>query len=129
MIFRCALCGTRITEADKGRCNKHKRTYHRKRKLGSKQYGHKWQVLREKVINRYPVCLNCFANGVIKAAEEVDHLYALNDESTLEEVLNVEQLAPLCRKCHVNKTRTCDNNPKKLARFILKIEAAKEEFI
>ena len=123
------MCGKRITQADKGRCSKHRRTYHRKRKLSVKQYGHAWQQVRVKALNRFPICLSCFAGGLIKAAEEVDHLHALNDESTLEQVLNIEELAPLCRKCHVHKTRTCDNNPKQLAKFILKIEIAKELFI
>ncbi|HGY1052082.1 TPA: HNH endonuclease signature motif containing protein [Aeromonas salmonicida subsp. pectinolytica] len=127
MIFRCAYpgCGARISESQRGRCDKHPRTFTRVRKLHSKQYGSSaWKRAREEIIQAYPLCLICFLEGVTEPAQEVDHIIPLDDNSDREQLTDPRNLAPLCKSHHVSKTRN-DGNPAALEQYRQRIEQAK----
>ena len=127
MIHRCAYpgCGARISESQRGRCDKHPRSFTRVRKLHSKQYGGaSWKRAREEIIQAYPLCLICFLEGVITPAQEVDHIIPLADHSDLEHLTHPSGLAPLCKSHHASKTRI-DGDPAELERYRQRIEQAK----
>lgn len=129
MIYRCAVCGCRIAEQDKGRCKKHPRTFQRSRKNTGSQYGRRWKKIRDYMIDMYPVCLCCSDSFAV----EVDHIKPLNDNSDFDDVLNPENLAPLCKRCHTWKTHNIDpvfdtKNPV-VRRYIETIEKAKKETV
>jgi len=119
LIFRCAYpgCGARISESQRGRCDKHPRSFTRARKLHSKQYGSSaWKRAREEIIQAYPLCLICFLEGVTEPAQEVDHIIPLDDNSDREQLTDPRNLAPLCKS---------DGNPAELERYRQRIEQAK----
>ena len=56
---------------------------------------HKKQA--EQFYNRkHPLCEDCYANGVLKEAEEVHHIVPLSDGGTHDR----RNLVALCRSCH-----------------------------
>lgn len=72
-------------------------------KASSKIYGTKrWKVLRSMVMSREPLCRHCKANGVIRGAEEVDHIIPISDD--IDKAYSFNNLQPLCRTCHFIKT-------------------------
>ena len=103
VIYRCAYpgCGARISESQRGRCDKHPRSFTRVRKLHSKQYGSaSWKRARAAFIQVYPLCLICFLEGVITPVDEVDHIIPLDDNSDLEHLTHPSGLAGLCKSHH-----------------------------
>lgn len=128
VIFRCAYpgCGARISESQRGRCDKHPRSFTRVRKLHSKQYGSaSWKRARAAFIQVYPLCLICFLEGVITPVDEVDHIIPLDDNSDLEHLTHPSGLAGLCKSHHAAKTRN-DGNPAELERYRQRIILAKD---
>jgi hypothetical protein len=51
---------------------------------------------------RHPLCVHCLRRGVVKAAEEVDHVVALVNGGPDTD----DNLQSLCVACHQVKTRT-----------------------
>ena len=128
MIHRCAYpgCGARISESQRGRCDKHPRSFTRVRKLHSKQYGSaSWKRARAAFIQVYPLCLICFLEGVITPVDEVDHIIPLDDNSDLEHLTHPSGLAGLCKSHHAAKTRN-DGNPAELEQYRKRIILAKD---
>lgn len=107
MIFRCneTGCGKRI-EQGKKRCHKHGYQSYRKNKRS--QYGHHWSLLSKKFLRFYPLCALCYNKGILTPSTISDHIKPLDDNSTQDEVLNMDNLAPLCHTCHDWKTRSID---------------------
>jgi 5-methylcytosine-specific restriction protein A len=63
--------------------------------------GRRGVELRRRLKARQPLCPLCFAQGVIRLAEEIDHrtpLHKGGDNSA-------DNLQPLCRQHHAEKTR------------------------
>ena len=61
-----------------------------------------WRTLREVVLHRHPLCVQCQKKGRLVPAVDVDHVDGdawNNDE---------ENLVGLCKSCHSRKTRTMD---------------------
>jgi 5-methylcytosine-specific restriction protein A len=62
--------------------------------------GHKLTTFRRRVLAREPLCRHCTAKGVVRVAEEVDHVIPLENGGTYA-LANVQ---PLCKPCHSIKT-------------------------
>ena len=61
----------------------------------SRGYDAKWRRLREQVLCAQPLCVVCGAVAV-----DVDHIVPIRQGGA---VLAVDNLQPLCRKCHARK--------------------------
>lgn len=107
MIFRCneTGCGKRIEQGAK-RCKSHAYSSYRKNKR--KQYGHKWSQLSRRFLKAYPLCALCYSKGKLTPSTISDHIEPLTDNSTNDQVLDLDNLAPLCHACHDWKTRNID---------------------
>lgn len=88
---KCSLCGSvrRSNWLDKRRGTAHERGY-----------GANWQKLRRMILAEHPLCVMCKAAGQVMSANEVDHILPKTqggDDS-------LENLQPLCKRCHMRKT-------------------------
>lgn len=61
-----------------------------------------WRNLRRAYISRNPLCEFCFARGVTKAADVVDHVVERKDDDSRR--LDSSNLQSLCHRCHNLKT-------------------------
>ncbi len=61
-----------------------------------------WRALRELLLSQKPLCVKCLSNGVITPAEEIDHILPLRFYP--DERFNSQNLQPLCKPCHSEKT-------------------------
>ena len=66
-------------------------------------YGHRWRQARASYLGRHPLCLECQAQGVTKAATDVDHEAAVSgpDDPRFWDESNWQGL---CHACHAAKT-------------------------
>lgn len=62
--------------------------------------GHRWTLIRSAQLCREPLCRHCLTAGVVREAEEVDHIIALEFGGTDDD----ENLQSLCIPCHERKT-------------------------
>lgn len=65
-------------------------------------YDHRWRKLRDAHLKKQPLCQRCIVDGVIKPADLVDHIVALNDGGPR---LDPRNLSSLCEAHHAQKTR------------------------
>lgn len=74
-------------------------------------YGRTWQALRRSFLNQYPLCgdgptrttdSRCKAQGIVQAAEQVDHIVRHRMDS--ERLYDWSNLQALCARCHAAKT-------------------------
>lgn len=121
MIYRCVQCGKRISKTDGGRCTEHKRKYTSYRKNKSKQYGHHWRELSKRFLRQYPLCALCG-----KAATISDHIKPLHDDSTLDDIMSTDNLAPVCHTCHDWKTRNIDRGNESLEQYTETVKQHKQ---
>ena len=63
--------------------------------------GRRLQVIRKRHFQREPLCVMCKARGIVRLAEELDHIVALANGG--EDV--PENRQGLCKECHAEKTR------------------------
>lgn len=85
-------------------CEQHRRPRRPARSLSShskQRHGRPWQRLRRMKLRRNPLCQDCLAQGVVRAAVVVDHVVALSLGGS---VMKLENLRSLCHNCHVLKT-------------------------
>jgi 5-methylcytosine-specific restriction protein A len=77
--------------------------------------GGKWAGIRSKVLKRdHGLCQSCKSRGLIRFAQEVDHIIRLSDGGSN----NPDNLQSLCTACHTAKTNAengcrrvgCDHN-------------------
>lgn len=63
--------------------------------------GRRLQVIRKRHFQQEPLCVMCKAKGIVRLAEELDHIVALVNGG-----LDVpENRQGLCKPCHEAKTR------------------------
>jgi 5-methylcytosine-specific restriction protein A len=63
--------------------------------------GERLQLMRKRHFQLQPLCVMCLARGRTTVATELDHIIALVNGGTNDP----ENLAGLCRWCHIKKTR------------------------
>lgn len=96
-------CKNKITRA--GRCEDHQRAA---KELGARPAYHQlyanpvWKVLRDGVLNLYPLCVKCEKEGKVTIANVVDHMTPHRGD--LQLFLDPLNLRPLCQSCHSLKT-------------------------
>ena len=90
-----------LAEPGEQYCSEHRKqaeqfynTY--QRPTDRKKYGRAWKRIRDSYIRKHPLCEDCYANGVLKEAEEVHHIVPLSDGGTHDR----RNLVALCRSCH-----------------------------
>lgn len=64
-------------------------------------YGHVWKRVRDAHLRRQPLCQYCLLEGVVKAAEMVDHIVEIKDGGARFKTSNLQSL---CNSCHRRKT-------------------------
>lgn len=67
-------------------------------------YGYHWRKLRDLVLARQPLCVDCLARGRVEAATQVDHIVPRRAGGTDDD----HNLQALCARCHSRKTATVD---------------------
>jgi 5-methylcytosine-specific restriction protein A len=93
-------------EAGQSYCEKHKK--HKPINTNTRSscadgYDRRWQRLRAYKLRLNPLCETCLVNGIVTAAEEVDHIKPVRDYPELRLVL--DNLQSMCKSCHSRKTR------------------------
>ena len=77
----------------------------RRQRQGARYYDTaRWKRLREMVLSRDPLCVECAKHGVVEASTHVDHITPLAQGGTNE----MSNLQGLCETCHNKKTATHD---------------------
>lgn len=61
-------------------------------------YGHKWQQARMGYLRKHPLCVCCSANGIVAAAELVDHV--LPHRGDMAVFWKSDDWQALCNLCH-----------------------------
>ena len=72
--------------------------HQRKQTTTERGYGWQWQQLRLVVLAGEPLCRFCKEKGLIVSADEVDHIDGNSHNNERE------NLRPLCRPCHLQRT-------------------------
>ena len=67
-------------------------------KTAARGYDHRWRRLSERFRNDNPLCADCEAAGIVRAAEHVHHIKPLEERPELRLVWS--NLVSLCRECH-----------------------------
>ena len=63
-----------------------------------------WKSVRNVVLSEAPLCRMCLAKGIATAATVCDHIKPVTNETTFEEFIDINNLQPLCDRCHRVKT-------------------------
>jgi len=90
----------------------HRPAWHKTRQEWDKQrpnatdrgYNYRWQEARRVYLAQHPLCVHCQAEGIIKAANEVDHIIPHKGDPQL--FWDVSNWQPLCKSHHSSKTAT-----------------------
>lgn len=103
------------TEAGKSRCPRHpvqprqrerdewdKQYDERRGTAASRGYDRRWYRLRNQFIAENPLCKECLEKGIVRAADEVDHIIPIKVAPHLRLVKS--NLQSLCKSCHAIKT-------------------------
>ena len=107
-ICKHPACGKLIDRA--GYCDKHQAVqdqYEAQRRNNrshnfSKMYGWEWRKVRNNFIKANPLCVICFAKGLIVPANVVDHIKPHKGDKNL--FWNEDNYQSLCKPCHDAKT-------------------------
>ena len=63
-----------------------------------------WKKLRLAYLMEHPLCEHCLEKGIVKAAEQVHHIYEISNGKDLEEMKSIaydpKNLQSLCSECH-----------------------------
>lgn len=62
----------------------------------------KYRKWRSCMLAKEPLCRLCRAKGIIRAADELDHIVRRSDAP--ERVMDESNVQSLCRECHERKT-------------------------
>jgi 5-methylcytosine-specific restriction protein A len=63
--------------------------------------GSKWMAIRERVLRITPHCVECYNQGKVTPAQEIDHIIPLFKGGTDD----MDNLQALCQSHHADKTR------------------------
>lgn len=102
-------CNRLIPTGTGGRCEQHKREREQRgidkqRPTANKRgYNHRWTEASRKYRECNPLCLECQKQGIVKAAEAVDHIVPHGGD--LEKFWDESNWQPICWSCHSRKTR------------------------
>ncbi|NWC96088.1 MULTISPECIES: HNH endonuclease [unclassified Pseudomonas] len=81
--------------------------HERKRETSSQRgYSYKWQQARKAYLAKYPLCVECERQGLVVAANHVDHIRPHKGDWTI--FWDSSNWQPLCHPCHSRKTATED---------------------
>lgn len=69
-------------------------------------YTYRWKKLRDRFIAQHPYCEECFKQGKIVMATDVDHIVPHKGDRSL--LYDEQNLQALCHSCHSRKTVTED---------------------
>ena len=61
-----------------------------------------WRELRAFILSEEPFCRRCKVENYLVPAEVVDHIIDIADDPSKK--LDINNLQPLCKKCHSSKT-------------------------
>ena len=61
-----------------------------------------WQRLRRLQLSKHPLCVSCLSIGIVKQADQLDHLFPWGQISKQAFYINLFQ--SLCMSCHSSKT-------------------------
>jgi 5-methylcytosine-specific restriction protein A len=92
-------------------CDKHKKQVDSEYNRTSRPFKHlyntsRWKKLRKQFLQEHPLCVECEAKDVIKAATVVDHMEVhKGDEDLFWDESNWQAL---CKQCHDRKTAKKD---------------------
>ena len=98
---------------DQRYCSKHQREinkyrYH-KRQYASNESKYQqfykstaWRKLSRHWLEKNPICVKCYKQGIIRPAQIVDHITEIKDDWSKR--LDASNLQSLCRVCHNHKT-------------------------
>jgi 5-methylcytosine-specific restriction protein A len=74
-----------------------------KRRLASDKYSTaQWRTFRQIQLSQYPLCASCKHDGIITAAQHVDHIFPWQQIGEHAFTHNIYQ--SLCQSCHSSKT-------------------------
>ncbi len=77
----------------------------RRQRRGPRYYDTaRWKRLRNMVLARDPLCVECLGFGIIRSATHVDHIKPLSEGGTNHK----DNLQGLCASCHNRKTAKQD---------------------
>ena len=62
-----------------------------------------WKAIRQRILQRDPLCVECKAKGIIKASKVVDHIKPMSQGG---DPLSEANLQGLCKECHDVKSAT-----------------------
>ncbi len=88
---------------------KAKRETFRKQHKGSSSergYTYRWQKAAKAFLREHPLCVSCEAQGIVRAAEVVDHIVPHRGNQKL--FWDPSNWQALCKRCHDKKTATED---------------------
>lgn len=103
-----------IVPYDERYCEKHKKhinkyRYH-KRMYASDESKYQqfykstqWRKMSRHWLERNPICVKCYEQGIIRPAQIVDHVHEIKDDWSRR--LDETNLQSLCRTCHNRKTK------------------------
>ena len=84
-------------------CDDHRRETERRRNaVKNKLYNRQWERARRQFLLEHPLCVTCERNGIVTAANEVDHIVPHRGDRVL--FWDQSNLQSLCRSCHSRKT-------------------------
>lgn len=63
---------------------------------------YRYQQFRDRFMRRHPLCAECERQGLVRIADEMDHIVPVNQAP--DRVWDETNLQGLCRPCHLIKT-------------------------
>lgn len=99
----CALCRTAHDGACPVRQRQKWQDYDANRPSSTERgYDQRWRRCREAFLRAHPLCSDCCAAGLYRAAEEVHHTVKVRDDPSRR--LDWTVLVSLCKSCHSVRT-------------------------
>ena len=78
----------------------------RRGSAASRGYGYRWRIVAKRFLQKHPYCVECYRQGRIRPATDVDHIVPHRGDAKL--MWNPNNWQPLCHECHSRKTASED---------------------